>query len=486
MGLPIIPALIAALAAPSIIQGLTNMYPPFAALTARRGYKQHPDLIPSTDELVGMRIRNVLDDTQFHDQMAEAGFDTATADRLHAGARQYMTALDYITLWRRGELEESEADRLMGELGYNAAEIARIKNVTLYFPTPQDIIRFAVRDVYSPVTIKLYGSDEDIPSDYYEHALQGGLPTETAKQYWMAHWELPSPTQVFEMLHRRIITKEESLTYLRVADYLPYWRDKLQAISYNVLGRIDIRRMFDTGILSEEEVYNAYQDAGYNELNARQLTDFTVAISNKSDTTTPKGVTISAYKAGLIDHLTAVQQLEALKLSGQTIVTMLEIADNDIAQELINLKADAIIDHYTQGGMTLDDVRVELTKIGVSSRMMDLTIQRELAQARKRAKVASKADLDKWLLHGLISKDTFAYKMQQIGYSGGDIELYLAEIDLEVLQGADKKLPYAIPLRKFTSGEISESELTTELQAVGYTEDRLATIVNLAMGITGH
>lgn len=461
------------------------MYPPFAAKMARKGYQEHPDLIPTSDELVGMRIRGVLDEAGYLNKMGQAGINPGVANGLLASAKTYLTGIDYIGLWRRGDLTEEATDKLLGEIAFAPDEIVRLKQMTLYLPTPQDVIRLAVRDAYSPATIAQYGSDQDIPPDYFKHALAVGLPEDTAKRFWYAHWELPSPTQAYAMLHRGLITDEELRTYLRVADYLPFWRDKLAAISYNVLGRIDIRRMHAMGILSDAEVLTSYKEEGYNERDAQRLTDFTIQLNHGKDGDTPKTVTISSYKAGLIDHDQAVKQLEDLKLDGQTIVTLLELADQSIAQELIDLKANDIIDQFNAGAMPIEEVYLKLTQLGVPARLMEVTIARELAQAKKRTKVASKADLDKWLLHGLISEDTFRGKMKLIGYTPNDISLYFAEIELEIVQGADKKLPYAIPMRAFQDGNLDESGLRMELSIAGYSGDRLDTVIALALSTKG-
>ncbi|GAH58877.1 unnamed protein product, partial [marine sediment metagenome] len=37
-------------------------------------------------------------------------------------------------------------------------------------------------------------------------------------------------------------------------DIMPWWREKLKAISYNPLTRVDVRRVFKMGIVSEEQV----------------------------------------------------------------------------------------------------------------------------------------------------------------------------------------------------------------------------------------
>ena len=89
------------------------------------------------------------------------------------------------------------------------------------------------------------------------------MDKEVLQWYWRAHWELPSPTTGFEMLHRlhpdvlEVIGekyKEMGLNpddlktdldtlkeLLKISDYPKYWRDRLAAISYSPLTRVDLR-----------------------------------------------------------------------------------------------------------------------------------------------------------------------------------------------------------------------------------------------------
>ena len=114
----------------------------------------------------------------------------------------------------------------------------------------------------------------------------------------------------FEMLHRRIIDEPKLRQLMAAQDIIPGWRDELIAISYRPYTRVDIRRMHDVGVLDEDEVYEAYQDIGYNDEKARTLTDFTIALnSDDPDDIEPlDGLTrssiIAAYKDGIIDRPT--------------------------------------------------------------------------------------------------------------------------------------------------------------------------------------
>ena len=290
--------LLALVGGPQIAQSLLSMFPPFSSGIAEKGYSEVPNLIPPPGELVSARLKGNLDIGTFTDLMRKAGYSPELSEKMYGNSRAYLAALDYITAWRRGTLPEGELNTLLGEQGITPSDIATLKNVTIYYPTPQDLIRFGVRDVFTSSTIQKYGLDQDYPDLLDAAAAKAGLDPTTSRQYWMAHWFLPSNTEIFEMLHRRIINEDDVKTFLKVNDFMPYWRDKLMQISYDVLTRVDVRRMYALGVLTESEVNSAYQDMGYKPSDADKLTQFTVLEAKHGTTSTPTSLIVDAYKAG--------------------------------------------------------------------------------------------------------------------------------------------------------------------------------------------
>ncbi len=485
MALPILGALFFILGAPGMLQGLAGMFPPFPAAIARRGYRDRPDLLPTSDEIIHLRIRNEIDDRTYRLRMMETGINEETADKLLSAAQTYMSALDYITLWRREEMKDDELDEQLRKLGFVDDQITKLKAVTLYYPNPIDIVRFAVRDAYTPSTVEAYGLDEDMPDDYLEAGRKAGLSDELARLYWRSHWELPSPTQVYEMLHRGLMTEEEVTNFLRIADYMPYYRDKLQAISYNPLTRVDIRRMYQMGVIGLGEVKKAYKNLGYDDYNAQLMTDFTSKLNEMEETRTPKNDVLKAYTQGLISEAEAASDLSKLGYSQEAIKTILETEDEKIKQEIIDLAADAVIDEYNQGVLDLPSVKAKLTELGVKPRMMELILQRELAQAAKRQKHATKADLDRWFKMGFISVDSYIGRMKSLGYNVQDINDFIAENEVEYVHTLKQDYPYSQALRDYVNGRIGITEYEGELNKAYKDAEVVDTLLRVATMIKG-
>ncbi|GAG83650.1 unnamed protein product, partial [marine sediment metagenome] len=161
-------------------------------------------------------------------------------------------------------------------------------------PPVADIITMAVREAFTPSVAARFGQYEDFPRDFAKYAGQQGLSEDWAKRYWAAHWGLPSPQQGFEMLHRGVITEDDLSLLMKAQDIMPFWRDKMSAIAYRNLTRVDVRRMFEYGVLTREGVFKNYRDQGYNDENAENMTAFTVAYVTKQQTHTAQDDIVKA------------------------------------------------------------------------------------------------------------------------------------------------------------------------------------------------
>ncbi|GAH43171.1 unnamed protein product, partial [marine sediment metagenome] len=178
---------------------------------------------------------------------------------------------------------------------------------TLAYPIPPvaDIITMAVREAFTPSIAAKFGQYEDYPPDLEKFAEMKGLTPEWSKRYWAAHWSLPSAGQGFDMLHRGIINTGELDMLLRALDVMPFWRAKLTGIAYRKLTRVDVRRMYKAGVLTQAEVYEAYLHHGYNPVNAKRMTDFTVQWAAPKEASITRSDILTAYKSRMINRAEA-------------------------------------------------------------------------------------------------------------------------------------------------------------------------------------
>ena len=102
----------------------------------------------------------------------------------------------------RGTITKEDFEHRLSEHGFSKKEIQILSELIWDYPSPTDFIRFSVRDVFTRDENIKKALMAEFPEDIVDKAEKAGLKREHLMWYWMAHWELPSPTQVYEMLHR--------------------------------------------------------------------------------------------------------------------------------------------------------------------------------------------------------------------------------------------------------------------------------------------
>jgi len=216
---------------------------------------------------------------------------------------------DIVAYQLRKDPSLSMLDTELKKIGIHPNYTDVYKTLAYQIPPVADIITMAVREAFTPAIAEKFGQYQDFPADLEKYAGQKGLSEDWAKRYWAAHWALPSPQQGFEMLHRGIIDRSELDMLLRASDVMPFWRDKLTQIAYRTLTRVDVRRMYKEGVLSEREVFEAYQDHGYSDENAERMAEFTVKQTLTSLSKFTSSDIIKAFTNRMIDRGAATSLL---------------------------------------------------------------------------------------------------------------------------------------------------------------------------------
>jgi len=308
------------------------------------------------------------------------------------------------------------------DLGYNPEDAQSLADLRFYIPPPQDLITMAVRDVFNPERVAEFQQNEDFPEEFAFWAEQQGISRDWAEKYWQAHWVLPSVQMGYEMLHRRVIDEQQLRNLMSAQDIIPGWRDALIAISYSPYTRVDIRRMYDLGVLDEQQVFEAYQDIGYDKVKARTLTDFTIELAGDDEELPDEleGITrssvISSYKAGIIDRTTADELLGLVGVGESARAVYLTAADLDIDREERLDEMDLILTEYENGARGLLSAQLELNNLPLTPLEKEKA-EKKLRRIRvKKIKMPTKAQLDKFFAAGLIDDEEYEDQLERMGY----------------------------------------------------------------------
>ena len=351
-------------------------------------------------------------------------------------ARNYLDAIltkpasiDIVAYELRQDPELSGLDNRLRKIGIHPDYFSVYKELAYQIPPVADIITMAVREAFTPDIAAKFGQYQDFPEQLAEWGQKKGLSKEWTQRYWAAHWALPSPQQGFEMLHRGVITIDELNMLLRAQDVMPFWRDKLTAIAYRPLTRVDVRRMFKEGVLDESEVYGAYLDAGYADDNAKRMTEFTIrqTLSSMSKFTTSN--VLSAFAKFLITASETKNLLNMLGVRSQDIAYIVSTAEYKRQWEITETKIESIRNLYKKGEYNDSRTRGELLKLDIPTEQVDALMAKYWYE-EKATKVSTftKAETFRFLKAGTITRDQAIAELKVMKYDDWHIDIYMEAI----------------------------------------------------------
>ena len=334
-----------------------------------------------------------------------------------------------ITAWRRDPAANTKLFADLKDLGWNDDRIETLKFVTTIIPGVGDLVRMAVREAFTPEIAEKFGQYQDYPPAITEWGEKQGLSKEWLERYWAAHWDLPSPSQGFEMLHRGVIDEATLAMLLRALDVMPYWRDKLTAISWNVPTRVDIRRFYQLGVIDDARLRQLYTAFGYHGSDLDNIVEFTKRYTSTDKTATEKELSkaeiIKGVKTGVISRAEGEDLIMDLGYTAEEATYLLAInipPDEEAAvvksRELT--KAD-VIAGLKAAIITVDEAKTLLLELRYNSDDADFLLKIYQATISPpeaaRDKEASKADIVKAVKIGLITPEDGYLMLQDIGFT---------------------------------------------------------------------
>ena len=383
--------------------------------------------IPEITSSIIAFYRNELSQSDLEAIAEKNGINTEFLNILIIANRKIIDLSDIRTIYYRGNKSDSWLNESLSKIGYDDQNINDLKEIFPYFPQVQDLIRFAVREVYTPDIRSTYGLDDDFPTEFADQAKKQGVDIEQAKNYWASHWILPSLQMGYEMLHRGIITQNELETLMRTQDIMPYWRSPLIDISYNPLTRVDVRRMYNTGTLGEAEVLKAYKAVGYNDENAKLMTDFTKNFYQPAEKRLSRTDILDGYKRKFLNESEATQLLEFLGYDPDEIMFYFSKVDHKEAEEDKKEVISLVKDMYKKGIIDDNKAISQLNTGGVEMAEIKYYIDKwTVSKISKPAKPA-KEDLKAWLIGKIVSRETYVEEMRSLGYADKYINNYLLQ-----------------------------------------------------------
>jgi hypothetical protein len=407
----------------------------------------NPQTIPSETEFVGLYLNDLINGPGFDCMIRANGSYPSWWNKIAYMNRTKVTLDQLIQLDRRGLIVGEEiTNRLRGYGVITATDRDFLYKATEAMPSVSDIVRFMVRDADDNTVADRYGTDAQLKEKYgpqlQSWAKGQGITDEVMKYYWRSHWEIPSNTALFEMLHRLrpnrtgqgltggiTVNSTDIKDALVVNDVLPFWAERLMEISYKPLTRTDAQRAYFIDALSENELKDSYLDLGYAEDNADRLVRFTNQLKAKRKQTTGGTEKVPAvikyYKNWLIGSTEATQRLRNSGLSETAAKEALQIASVQRKNDSQIKCIAGVKSQYKR--YIIDDIeaRRDLTDIGVALENVGPLVNNWRCERASKPKELSAGQVCEAYQNNLINDVEYRRRLGAIGYQEDEAGILL-------------------------------------------------------------
>lgn len=416
--------------------------------------KAFPNQYAQSMDVIEAYYRKIIDKDTYYKGMRDNAFPKGLADDYLKISTQFLQPADYISLWRRGFITEDKCNDFLQKLKYTDDDIENIKNITTFYPTAQDLVTWGVRQIYQPTLRTALGQDMQYPTQITAAAKEIGIPEDMMKNYWAAHWAMPSPNTMFTMYAYGLLDNFELPTgtgynitaekgtraygegvlkqLLFVADFLPGIINQIVDSMYQPLTRIDIRSMYEEGVLTKDEVYDNYLKLGYNDTNATYLTNLAIARATPSEKTLSKSMILSLYDRQEYTRTDAVPLLEALGYSETEAGYILDLEDWKNYDSYVKLKIDTIKSQYVKGILSDVDLTEQLGNLNLPAFRIDYETEMIKDAKSSSVKTLTLAEYVSYYKKGTMSQSEFIQAIDSLNYNDFDRKMILKDNGIDV------------------------------------------------------
>jgi hypothetical protein len=393
-------------------------------------FKMRPNLVSGSDVLRAAFIDPKMN-AKVREIFAKNGIPEDIIDLVFKANYALYDITTVRDLFLREEIDVNKVYERMREMGFTDVRIEEIMKTWNYIPPVQDIITMAVREAFSPQQIQELGLDMDFPEEVAVQAKKQGLSEYWSLKYWEAHWKLPSIEEGFEMFHRGKITEGQLRGLLKALDYSPVWHDHFMAISYNTPTRVDVRRMFELGVINIEQVKQFHLDMGYSPEVSEMLTKWVEIEYNSETRKLSESQLMQEYFDGFIESDELKRMLALFGYDTERINMMIAVASYKRAYAKQSARIDALHKLYLSGQYSDGEVRAELDEFKIDPMRIDELLDLWSLQYKAGLKLPTRSELDKALKAGLINSSEYSIEMLRNGYSEKYINLFIRLMQVE-------------------------------------------------------
>lgn len=450
-----------------------------------------PQYIPDQNELDEMLLQNLILESQWecwtkcHGNIPSRRKDVLTAKQ------PTLTPHELVDLERRTPEYDTLLDGMWNKNKY-PYEFQRnmYRKLGEFVPGAADLVRFMVRDAFDPEVVKSGQLDKDFALKFYgpggelapgkaaAWAKAQGMTEDQFKYYWYSHWDYPSNTALYEMLHRlrpdrpevmawdaqfgasdpralppgvpprpQVLTRADVRKIIEINDVAPAMVEPLLDISYHPITRTDAIDAFLSGAFDRDQLYHVFRDNGYDDPTAQTMVRIQETKKARRDNNLT-GVwsirkTINAYREGVIDANEADRLLTPLLPNAQTRRDALDLADREAEAGIQRSRIKRLKRGYIFGAYDDGAINQALIAIGVTPLKA-----RQLRESWHEDKLGKYREptarmIVGWLRTGVIVTGDAVARLLLLGYAQWDVDRMVNQAVIEWAERQEGKIDKA-------------------------------------------
>ena len=403
----------------------------------------NPQMLPGIPDLQGLFRKGAISEEIFRCLVRANGSYDSWQMKIAESSTLVPSLYDIIRLYRGKKIGGNEFEYYANLNGLKIStpqgktDIATFLEATRAIPGVADLVRMMVRDAADNTIALKYetdsGFDKKFAGQLEEWSEQQGVDPEIMKYYWRAHWEIPSNTQLFDMLHKLrpnrrvgavpaniVTTADDVKQAIQVNDLTPYWVDRVMSTSYSSLTRIDAQRAFFIEAITEDQLFDAYMDLGYDAENAQVLVDFTKELKRKRDAGLPGADKptniISQLKKYVISETNAYDRLIATGMKPQQAKQAVANSVRDRKEEARARCLKEAQRRFFRAEYDLLKYKSVVMQLGIPQENIEALVNETACLYDSRGKEINAGALCKAFKQNIIAADQFQARLRLIGY----------------------------------------------------------------------
>jgi len=383
------------------------------------------------------------------------------------------------TYYLRQYIDDTTVRTYMAKLGYEDEIIEAEIETWNVIPSISDLIDFVVKEVIPP-------------DDFYSWAAKQGLNEYWAKNFWEAHWRMPSPEQLQEAFWRGIINEEEYKKYIVLWDYKPEARpgmsisdrDIMFNLSYKLPGRLDTRWMIRWGLITLDELKTLTKMEGYHPDWIEKIAQTELLNQMLDERTRVLSQLRSQYRDGYISRDEFIKKVQELRFTEQEIDLIIQAADYEYNYTRAKDNLDYYVTLLKRGTIAKSQFIDDLVSQGWEREKIEtladfITARRDnidYPEQTKDERSSLRTTLVKMFKEGLIDVDRLKTELKTLQFSDAEIALTVQRAEYEYEY--DRYFDALNALKEaYRKNLITDSEFIQALMNLGLAEDRANLIV---------